>query len=151
MSIRSLFNKNVRRILLVQSLCKKFKIKIYIKKKKKIKKIITITTNNRINRIRETNTKATLSIYKNIIAIKRRLDFVIFQLKIKESKRILKKNNFWTKEILSNASLREINFEIIIYKVRVASISKNIKKNDAKTFIKVNNCIYSKVTINNIK
>ncbi len=88
MSIRNLLNKNARVILSIQSLREKFEIKIYIKREKKIKKIIVTTINNIIDRIRETNTKATLLIYKNIIAIRRQFDFVIFRIKIKESKKI---------------------------------------------------------------
>jgi len=88
LSIRNLLNKNARVILSIQSLREKFEIKIYIKREKKIKKIIVTTINNIIDRIRETNTKATLLIYKNIIAIRRQFDFVIFRIKIKESKKI---------------------------------------------------------------
>ena len=91
---RSLLNKSARVTLLVQSLREKFEIKIYIKKERKIKKIIATTTNNIINRACEANTKATLSIYKNIIAIKRQFNLVIFRIKTKESKKILKKNYF---------------------------------------------------------
>jgi len=42
-------------MLLIQNLREKFKIKIYIRKEKEIKKIIAITTDNIINRIRKTN------------------------------------------------------------------------------------------------
>ena len=151
MSIQSLLNKSARITLLIESLRKKFKIKIYIKKEKKIKRIIATTTNNIINQIYKTNTKTTLSIYKNIRAIRRRFDLVIFRIKIKNNKKILNKNNFWTKKILSNANLRKTNFEIIIYKIKIESIFKNIEKNNAKMSIKINNCIYSKATINKIK
>ncbi len=151
MSIQSSFNKNTHVTPSIQSLRKKFEIKIYIKKKEKIKRIITTTINYIIDQTCKTNTKTIFLIRKNIIAIRRRFDLIIFWIKIKESKRILKKNNFWTKKILSNANLRKISFEIIIYNVKIESISKIIEKNNAKTFIKINNCIYSKVTINKIK
>jgi len=81
-------------MLLIQSVRKKFKIKIFIKNKKKIKKIIITTTNNIISRARETNVKRTFLTRKNIIIIKRRLNFVIFKIRIKKSKKILKKNDF---------------------------------------------------------
>ncbi len=87
-----MFNKNAHVILLIQNLRKKFEIKIYIKREKKIKKIIIATTNNIIDRIYETNIEATLSIRKNIIAIRRQFDLVIFWVKTKKIKRILKKN-----------------------------------------------------------
>ncbi len=132
MSIQSLLNKSARITLLIESLRKKFKIKIYIKKEKKIKRIIATTTNNIINQIYKTNTKTTLSIYKNIRAIRRRFDLVIFRIKTKKNKRVLKKNNFWTKKILSNANLRKVNFEIIIYKIRVKSIFKKYREKQRK-------------------
>jgi len=81
-------------MLSIQSVRKKFKIKIFIKNKKKIKKIIITTTNNIISRARETNVKRTFLTRKNIIIIKRRLNFVIFKIRIKKSKKILKKNDF---------------------------------------------------------
>jgi len=81
-------------MLSIQSVRKKFKIKIFIKNKKKIKKIIITTTNNIISRARETNVKRTFLTRKNIIVIKRRLNFVIFKIRIKKSKKILKKNDF---------------------------------------------------------
>ena len=56
--------------------------------------MITTTTNNVINKARDTNVEAILSIRKNIIIVKRRFDIVIFRVKTKKSKRILKKNNF---------------------------------------------------------
>ena len=125
LSIRSSLNKNVCVILLVQNFRKKFEIKIYIRKEYKIKKIITITTNNIVSRIRKINTRATLLIYKNIIAIKNQSNFVIFRIKTKESKRILKRNNSWTKKILLNINLCEVNFEIVIHKIKEESMFKN--------------------------
>jgi len=126
-------------------------VKIYIKRVKKIKRVITIITNNIISRIRDTNIEATLSIHKNIIIVKRQFNIVIFEVKTKKSKKILKKNNFETKKILSNASLRKVNDNIIIYKIKVKSIFKNIEKNNTKIFIKINNYIYSKIIINKTK
>jgi len=52
---------------------------------------------------------------------------------------------------LSNASLREINYNIIIYEIRVESILKNIEKNNTKILIKINNYIYLKVVIDKTK
>ncbi len=92
--IRSSFNKDANTTLLVRSFCKKFEIRVYLKKKEKIKKIITTTTNNIISKARNANVKAMFSIYKNIIIVKRQFDIVILKIKIEKSKKILKKNNF---------------------------------------------------------
>jgi len=53
--------------------------------------------------------------------------------------------------MLSNASLRKVSYNIIIYKIRVKKIFKNIEKNDVKTLIKINTYIYSKVIIDKIE
>jgi len=53
--------------------------------------------------------------------------------------------------MLSNASLRKVSYNIIIHKIRIKKIFKNIEKNDAKTLIKINNYIYSKVIIDKIE
>ena len=133
--VRSFSNKNASIALLVRSLRKEFEVRVYIKKKEKIKRIIITTINNIISRIRDANVGATLLVRKNIIIVKRQFNIVIFKVKIKKSKRILKKNNFWTKKILSNASLRETNYNIIIYEIKVENMLKNIKKDDTKIFI----------------
>ena len=94
LSIRNSLNKDANIILLIQSLRKEFEVRVYIKREKKIKKVISTITNNIIDKIRNANVEATLLIRKNIIAIKRQLDIVVFKVKTKKSKRILKKNNF---------------------------------------------------------
>ncbi len=87
-------------MLLIQNLCEKFEVKVYIKKKKKIEKIIIATTNNIINKARDIDIKAILLICKNIIIIKKRFDIVIFRIKTKKSKRILKKQFLNKKDIV---------------------------------------------------
>ncbi len=51
--------------------CKEFKIKIFIKEKKKIKRIMMITTKNIMRWVREIDVDETLSTRKNIKTIKR--------------------------------------------------------------------------------
>ena len=93
-STRSSLNENVRVTSSIRSLREKFEIKIYIKREEKIKRIMTTITNDMISRAREANARTTLSTRKNIIAIKRRSNIVIFRVKTKKNKRILKANNF---------------------------------------------------------
>ena len=92
--VRSSFNKDANTTLSIQSFRKEFEVKVYIKKEKKIKRIIIATINNIIKRVYNTNVEATLLVRKNIMIVKRRLDIVIFRIKTKKSKKILKKNNF---------------------------------------------------------
>ncbi len=55
----------------MQNSCKKFKIKIFVKKKEKIKRIMMITTENIVRLAREIDVDETLSTRKNIKTIKR--------------------------------------------------------------------------------
>ncbi len=55
----------------VQNHCKKFKIKIFVKEKKKIKRIMMITTENIVKWVRKIDIDKTLSTRKNIKTIKR--------------------------------------------------------------------------------
>ncbi len=98
LSTRNSFNKNANTTLSTQNFCEKFEIRIYIKKEEKIKRIITTTTNNIIDKARDTNVETIFSIRKNIIIVKRRFDIVIFRVKTKKSKKILKKTIFEQKK-----------------------------------------------------
>jgi len=79
--IRSSLNKDANAMLSIQSVREKFKIKVFIKSKEKIKRIIITTTNNIINRAREIDAKATLLARKNIIVFKD--DSISLYLKLK--------------------------------------------------------------------
>jgi len=148
---RSSFNKSVDTTSSIRNVREEFKVRVYIKSEKEIKRIIIITTNDMIKRAREINIETTLFTRKNIIAIKRCLDLVTFKVRTKKSKKILKKNDFWTKEMSLNASLREINYNVMIHEVKVKEMLKDIKKDETKTLIKINDCIHLRVTINKMK
>jgi len=47
--------------------------------------------------------------------------------------------------------LRESNCSVIIYKIRVKEIFKNIEKKEAKILIKINKNIYSKIIIEKVE
>ncbi len=131
--------------------CKKFEIKIFVKEKEKIKRIMMITTENIVRWAREINVDETLSTCKNIEIMKRWSDLLIFWVKTKDSKRILKKNDFWIKEISSNASLRKVSFKIVIHEIKVEEMSKDIEKKRAKALIKINKDIHSKMMIEKVE
>ncbi len=135
----------------VQNHCKKFKIKIFIKKKKKIKRIMIITTKNIVRWVKEIDVDEMLSTRKNIETMKRWSDLLIFQVKIENSKKILKKNDFWIKEILLNASLHEVSFKIVIHEIRIKEMSKDIKKKKMKALIKINKDIHLKMMIEKVE
>ncbi len=88
---------------------------------------------------------------KNIKTMKRWSNLLIFWIKIKDSKRILKKNDFWIKEISLNASLHEVSFKIVIHKIRIEEMFKNIEKKRMKALIKINKDIHLKMMIKKVK
>jgi len=53
--------------------------------------------------------------------------------------------------MLLNASLREASYNIVVHKIKIKKIFKNIKKKRTKTLNKVNKSIYLKITIKKIK
>ncbi len=101
-SFENHFMFNVDISLSVQNHCKKFEVKIFIKKEEEVKRIMMITTKNIVRLVREIDVDETLSTRKNIKTMKKWLRLLIFQIKTKSSKKTLKKNNFWIKEILLN-------------------------------------------------
>ncbi len=70
---------------------------------------------------------------------------------MKDSKRILKKNDFWIKKISLNASLHEVSFKIIIHEIRIKEMFKDIEKKRMKALIKINKDIHSKMMIEKVK
>ena len=135
----------------MQNHCKKFKIKIFIKEKEKIKRIMMTTTENIMKWVREIDVNKTLSTRKNIETMKRWSNLLIFWVKMKDSKKILKKNDFWIKKISLNASLREISFEVVIHEIKVEEMSKDIEKKKMKALIKINKDIHLKMMIKKVK
>ncbi len=63
----------------------------------------------------------------------------------------MKKTDFWIKEISSNACLCEISFEVVIHRIRIEEMFKNIEKKETRMLIKINKDIHSKMMIEKIK
>ncbi len=70
---------------------------------------------------------------------------------MKSSKKILKKNNFWIKEILLNICLCKISFKVVIHEIKIEEMFKNIKKKETKMLIKINKDIHSEMMIKKIE
>ncbi len=135
----------------MQNYCNKFEIKIFVKEKEKIKKIMMITTENIMKWVKEIDIDKMLLTRKNIEIMKKWSNLLIFWIKIKDSKKILKKNDFWIKEISLNISLYEVSFKIVIHEIKVEEMFKNIKKKKMKAFIKINKNIHLKIMIEKVK
>ena len=150
-SFENHFVLNVNIVSSMQNHCKKFKIKIFVKKKEKIKRIMMITTENIMRWAREIDVDKMLLMRKNIEIMKRWSNLLIFQVKMKNSKKILKKNDFWIKEISLNVSLHEVSFKIVIHEIRIEEMFKDIEKKRAKVLIKINKDIHLKMMIEKVK
>ncbi len=143
------FNVNI--LSSVWNHCEKFEVKIFIKEKEKVKRIMMTTTKNIVRWVKEIDVDKTLSTRKNIKTMKRWLKLLIFWVKMKNSKRTLKKNNFWIKEISSNVYLHEVSFEVVIHEIKIKEMFKNIKKKEMRMLIKINKDIHSKIMIKKIE
>ena len=142
---------NVDISLSVWNHCEKFKVKIFIKEKKEVKRIMMTTMKNIVRWAREIDVDETLSTRKNIKTMKRWSRLLIFQVKMKSSKRTLKKNDFWIKEISLNICLREVSFEVVIHEIKIEEMFKNIEKKEMRALIKINKDIHSKMIIKKIE
>ena len=110
-----------------------------------------ITTENIVRWTKEIDVDEMLSTCKNIETIKRWSNLLIFWVKTKDSKRILKKNNFWIKEISLNINLREVSFKIVIYEIKIKEMFKDIEKKRMKALIKINKDIHLKMMIEKVE
>ncbi len=150
-SFESHFVFNVDISLSMQNHCEKFEVKIFIKKKEEIKRIMMITMKNIVRWVREIDVDETLLTCKNIKMMKRWLKLLIFWIKMKNSKKILKKNDFWIKKISLNTCLHKISFEVVIHKIKIKEMFKNIKKKEMRALIKINKNTHSKMMIKKIE
>jgi len=131
--------------------CEKFEVKIFIKEKEEVKRIMMTTTKNIVKWAREIDVDEMLSTCKNIEMMKRWSKLLIFQVKTKSSKKTLKKNDFWIKEISLNACLHKISFEVVIHEIKVEEMFKNIEKKEMRILIKINKDIHSEMMIKKIE
>ncbi len=135
----------------MQNYCEKFEVKIFIKEEEKVKRIMTTIMKNIVKWAREIDVDKTLSTRKNIKMMKKWSRLLIFWIKMKSSKKTLKKNYFWIKKISLNACLHKISFEVVIYEIKIEEMSKNIKKKEMRTLIKINKDIHSEMMIKKIE
>ncbi len=109
------------------------------------------TTKNIVRWVKKINIDEMLLMCKNIETMKRWSNLLIFQVKMKDSKKILKKNDFWIKKILLNINLCKVSFKIVIHEIKIEEMFKDIKKKKIKAFIKINKDIYLKMMIEKVK
>ena len=100
---------------------------------------------------RELNIENTLTIYKNIVKIRKFKRLIIFKIIFKESKKILKFNNFYIKDVVLTTVLRRERFKIIIHKIKIKNMFQNIKNEKVKMMKKINKIMHLKLQMKNIK
>ena len=93
----------------------------------------------------------TLAARKDIVAIRRLQGRLIFRVATEASKKILESNNFWVREILQGAILREEQVGVVIYGVRVESLLKDIDKEVPKVLDKAGTKIKLSLDIKRVK
>ena len=101
---------------------RKMKLIIWIKKKQKIKRMQKMNAIEMIILTRESNIENMLTTRKNIVKIKRFKKLMIFKIIFEKSKKILKFNNFWIKDVVLTTILQRERFKIIIYKIKIKSM-----------------------------
>jgi hypothetical protein len=135
----------------VRNLCEEFEVKVFIKGEEEVERIMAATTEDIVRWARGIDVDDTLPARKDIEAMKRRPGLLVFQVKTEDSKKILEENDFWTKEVSPNASLRGASFGVVVHGIRVEGMPKDIEKEGAKTLTKFNKGIHPEVTIEKVE
>ena len=99
-----------------------------------VEKMMTLIHNSNVNII--------LFARKNIMKMRKFKKLIIFKMIFKKSKKILKSNNFWIKDVVETATFRRKKSNVIIYKMKIKSIFLNIKNKETKTMQKINNIMH---------
>jgi len=135
----------------VRSFCEEFEVKVFIKGEEEVKRIMAATTEDIVGWARGIDADETLPARKDIEAIKRRPGLLIFRVKTEGSKKILEENDFWTKEVSPNASLRGASYGVVVHGIRVEGMPKDMEKEGAKALTRANKGIHPEVTIEKVE
>ena len=76
---------------------------------------------------------------------------MIFKVIFEESKRILKLNDFWIKNVVLTTTLWRERFKIMIHKVKVKNMFLNVKNEETKTIKKVDVIMHSELQMKEMK
>ncbi len=150
-SFKNHFMFNINILSSMQNHCEKFEVKIFIKEEEEVKRIMMIIMKNIVRWVKEIDIDEMLLMCKNIETMKKWSKLLIFWIKMKSSKKTLKKNDFWIKEISLNICLHKISFKVVIHKIKIKEMFKNIKKKEMKALIKINKDIHSEMMIEKIE
>ena len=101
---------------------KEMKLMTWIKKEQKMKRMQKMNATKMIVLIRESDIEDTLTARKNIVKIKRFKKLMIFRIIFEKSKKILKFNDFWVRDIVSTAILRRERFKMMIHGIKIKNM-----------------------------
>ena len=138
-------------VLSKQRLNKKMKLMTWIKEKQKMKWMQKMNATEMIILTRKLNIENTLIARKNIVEIKRFKKLMIFKVIFEESKKILKFNDFWIRNVVSTTTLRRERFKMMIHEIKVKNMSQNIKNDETKMMKKVDEIMHLKLQIKSAK
>ena len=138
-------------VFLKRKSSKEMELMIWIKEEQKIKQMQKMNTTKIIVLICKSNIENTLIARKNIIKIKKFKRLMIFRIIFEKSKKILKFNNFWIKNVVSTTILRRKKFEMIIYEIKVKNMFQDIKNEETKMMKKISEIMHSKLYVKNVK
>ena len=94
----------------------------WIKEKQKIKRMQKMSAAEMIALTHKSNIENTLTARKNIVKVRKFKRLMIFKIVFEESKKILKFNNFWVRDVASTAALRREKSEMMIHEIKVKSM-----------------------------
>ena len=124
---------------------KEMKLMTWIKEKQKMKRVQKMSAAKMIILTRKSNIENTLTARKNIVEIKKFKKLMIFRVVFEESKKILKFNDFWIRDVVSTATLRRERSEMMIHEIKIKSMPQDIKNDETKMMKKVGEIMHSKL------
>ena len=124
---------------------KEMKLMTWIKEKQEMKRVQKMSAAKMIVLIRESDIENTLIARKNIVEIRKFKKLMIFRIIFEESKKILKFNDFWIRNVASTATLWREKFKMMIHEIKVKSMLQNIKNDEAKMMKKVDEVMHPRL------
>ena len=124
---------------------KEMKLIILIKENQEMKKMQKMNVMKIITLTRKSDTMNTLFAWKNIVKIKKFKKLMIFRIIFKESKQILKLNDFWIKNVAITTIFKRERFKMMIHKTKIKTMFQNIKNESAKVIKKIDKIMHSEL------
>lgn len=134
----------------VRRFTREVEVVAWIKGEQKIERVHKMSAAEVVALARGSDTVETLAARKDIQGIRRFKRIIVIRVGEKNSKKTLESNDFWIKDVFSTAILRRERAEVVVYGIRVRSMSKDIKKKGAKTMERSCKTMYQDVRIEKI-